>query len=233
MHRRNVLLAVAVLDGPGEPGGAGLDVGDNPYHLRLLAGHKHAVRALAAHGRTLVSGSYDMTVRVWDTLTGKLTQDLRGHRQKVYSVVLDHRRERCASGSMDGTVRLWSIRDGTCLHELDGHSSLVGLLGISRRQLVYAAADSTLRVWDAALGSCQHVLVAHSGAITCFQHDDDKVVSGSDGMLKLWNVRDGTFVRDLLVGLTGVWQVRFDGRYCVAAVQRNGQSEFAGASASL
>lgn len=211
---------------PQSPTEDNTDPSDNPYHLRHLAGHRHAVRALAAHGNTLVSGSYDCQVRVWDIMTGACRHRLVGHTQKVYSVVYDHRRQQCASGSMDGTVRLWSTSSGECIATLDGHSSLVGLLGLSSHNLVSAAADSTLRIWDPATGECRHTLAAHSGAITCFQHDDYKVISGSDGTLKMWDVRDGSFTRDLMTGLTGVWQVAFSQRFCVAAVQRNGQSEF-------
>ena len=54
----------------------------NPYHVRLLSGHGSAVRALAARGRTLVSGSYDHTVRVWDIITGVCKWVLSGHTQK-------------------------------------------------------------------------------------------------------------------------------------------------------
>ncbi|KAM0792516.1 hypothetical protein ACM66B_005186 [Microbotryomycetes sp. NB124-2] len=211
---------------PQSPTDENIDPSDNPYHLRHLAGHRHAVRALAARGRTLVSGSYDCSVRVWDILTGECKHRLQGHTQKVYSVVYDHQRQQCASGSMDGTVRLWSTETGECINMLDGHSSLVGLLGLSHKHLVSAAADSTLRVWDPETGTYRHTLAAHSGAITCFQHDAHKVVSGSDGTLKMWDVNDGTFTRDLITGLTGVWQVAFDERFCVAAVQRGGQSEF-------
>jgi F-box and WD-40 domain protein CDC4 len=208
------------------------DPNENPFHLRLLAGHRHAVRALAAHGRLVVSGSYDQDVRVWDALSGECKQRLVGHTQKVYSVVLDPPRRQCASGSMDGTVRLWNVDTGECLRALEGHTSLVGLLGLSTNFLVSAAADSTLRVWDPDTGSCKHVLAEHQGAITCFQHDELKVISGSDGTLKMWDIRTGAFVRDLLDGLTGVWQVGFDERFCVAAVQRNGQSEFHSGSSS-
>ncbi|GAA5931726.1 F-box/WD repeat-containing protein [Sporobolomyces koalae] len=199
---------------------------DNPYHERQLSGHRHAVRAVAAAGRTVVSGSYDHTVRVWDLLTGKCTHVLEGHSQKVYAVVLDHRRNQCASGSMDGTVKIWSVGTGEQLFSLDGHSSLVGLLGLSHRCLVSAAADWTLRIWNPETGECRHALNAHQGAITCFQHDEYKIVSGSDGTLKMWDTQTGEFVRDLLANLTGVWQVAFNQRYCIAAVQRNGSSEF-------
>ena len=122
---------------------------------------------------------------------------------------------------MDGTVRIWNLANGQCAHTLAGHTSLVGLLGLSPSHLVSAAADSTLRIWDPDTGELRHTLAAHTGAITCFQHDEFKVLSGSDGTLKMWNVRDGTVVRDLLTGISGVWQVVFEGRWCVAASNRN------------
>ncbi|OQO11246.1 hypothetical protein B0A48_05502 [Cryoendolithus antarcticus] len=201
--------------------GPPVDDTDNPYFLRTLSGHHSSVRAIAAHGDTLVSGSYDCTVRVWKISTGDLLHRLQGHTQKVYSVVLDHDRNRCISGSMDNLVKVWDLGTGSCLFNLEGHTSLVGLLDLSHDRLVSAAADSTLRIWDPENGNCKATLSAHTGAITCFQHDGVKVISGSDRTLKMWNVKTGECVRDLLTELSGVWQVRFDERRCVAAVQRN------------
>ena len=195
---------------------------DCPYFVRLLAGHNHSVRAIAAHQDTLVSGSYDSTVRVWKISTGETLHRLTGHSMKVYSVVLDHKRNRCISGSMDNLVKIWSLETGACLFTLEGHTSLVGLLDLREDRLVSAAADSTLRIWDPETGQCKSTLTAHTGAITCFQHDGQKVVSGSDRTLKMWNIKTGECIKDLLTDLTGVWQVKFDGRRCVAAVQRNG-----------
>ena len=122
---------------------------------------------------------------------------------------------------MDNQVKIWSLELGTCLHTLDGHSSLVGLLDLNSDRLVSAAADSTLRIWDPDSGQCKATLTAHTGAITCFQHDGQKVISGSDKTLKMWNVRTGECVKDLLTDLSGVWQVKFNDRRCVAAVQRD------------
>ncbi|MCJ1284439.1 SCF ubiquitin ligase complex subunit cdc4 [Xylographa opegraphella] len=208
-------------DPPFMQAGPAQDESDCPYFVRALTGHHHSVRAIAAHGDTLVSGSYDYTVRVWKISTGETVHRLQGHTQKVYSVVLDHERNRCISGSMDNLVKVWSLDSGAVLYNLEGHSSLVGLLDLQRDRLVSAAADSTLRVWDPENGHCKSTLSAHTGAITCFQHDGQKVISGSDRTLKMWDVKTGEFVRDLLTDLSGVWQVKFDERRCVAAVQRN------------
>ncbi|GAP86744.2 putative F-box and WD-40 domain-containing protein CDC4 [Rosellinia necatrix] len=193
---------------------------DCPYFIRTLQGHTHSVRAIAAHADTLVSGSYDNTVRMWRISTGETVHVLQGHTQKVYSVVLDIKRNRCISGSMDSFVKIWDLETGSCLHTLEGHSLLVGLLDLRDERLVSAAADSTLRIWDPETGRCQSTLTAHTGAITCFQHDGRKVISGSDRTLKMWDTRTGECLQDLLTDLSGVWQVRFDGRRCVAAVQR-------------
>ncbi|WVF68204.1 hypothetical protein IAT40_002969 [Kwoniella sp. CBS 6097] len=198
----------------------------NPYHIHLLEGHTLAVRALATHGKICVSGSYDQTVRVWDIVKGTCLHVLTGHEAKVYSIVYDRYRNRCASGSMDNTVKVWDVSTGECLHTLTGHTSLVGLLGISPNHLVSAAADSSLRLWDPETLELKGTLVSHTGAITCFQHDETKIVSGSDGALKLWDARTGTYVRDLMNGVNSVWQVAFNGNLLVAASNRNNQTVF-------
>jgi len=222
---RDSNLRVWKLPKTGDPkffqAGPPLDDTDCPYFVRVLTGHHHSVRAIAAHADTLVSGSYDCNVRVWKISTGETVHRLQGHTQKVYSVVLDHKRNRCISGSMDNVVKVWSLDTGSVLFNLEGHHSLVGLLDLQDDRLVSAAADSTLRIWDPETGHCKSILTAHTGAITCFQHDGQKVISGSDRTLKMWNVATGEFVKDLLTDLSGVWQVKFNQRRCVAAVQRN------------
>ncbi|KAJ5082942.1 hypothetical protein N7532_011985 [Penicillium argentinense] len=222
---RDSNLRVWKLPKPGDavyyPSGPLADDSDCPYFLRVLSGHTHSVRAIAAYGDTLVSGSYDCTVRVWKISTGHVLHTLQGHSLKVYSVVLDPKRNRCISGAMDHMVKVWSLDDGSLLYNLEGHTSLVGLLALENDFLVSAAADSTLRIWDPEHGHCKNMLSAHTGAITCFQHDGQKVISGSDRTLKMWDVSTGACVRDLLTDLSGVWQVKFNDRRCVAAVQRD------------
>ncbi|KAG9127828.1 SCF ubiquitin ligase complex subunit cdc4 [Ceratobasidium sp. 392] len=222
---RDHTLRVWNLPRRGDKGGDTLEFSEeeanhNPYHLRLLVGHTHAVRAVATHGRTAVSGSYDNTVKVWDIITGERKWDLTGHTQKVYSVALDLDRSQVISGSMDGTARVWSLITGQLINTLTGHTSLVGLIGISSTNIVTAAADATLRVWDPSNGTLKHNLTGHLGAITCTQHDEYKVVSGSDGTLTMWDIREGKTVRQMLDGVTGVWQVAFEGNLCAAASNR-------------
>ncbi|EGV60826.1 SCF ubiquitin ligase complex subunit cdc4 [Yamadazyma tenuis] len=196
---------------------------NNPFLMKVLVGHTQSVRSVSAYGNLIVSGSYDATVRVWDLMRGgTCVQVLAGHVDRIYSTVLDYKNKICYSGSMDSTINIWNVDTGELLHTLKGHGSLVGLLELSKDYLVSAAADTTLRVWNPKTGENYSKLEGHSAAITCFQHDALRIISGSERMLKLWDIRKGKFVKDILADVTGgIWQVRFDFNRCVAAVQRS------------
>ena len=103
-----------------------------------------------------------------------------------------------------------------------GHTSLVGLLGLVDNYLVSAAADTTLRVWDVSSGDRLHIMagkMGHQATITTFQHDDQKIVSGSEGGVKIWDIKTGTLLYDLIQNVNTVWRVCFDERRCIAAVK--------------
>jgi F-box and WD-40 domain protein CDC4 len=96
----------------------------NPYLKYVLTGHTNSVRAISGAGRTLVSGSYDSNVRVWDLDSGKCRFVYTGHTEKVYSVGYSPEMEIAVSGSMDATVRIWCTKTGVPLHILEGIFSL-------------------------------------------------------------------------------------------------------------
>ncbi|AOW05450.1 WD40-repeat-containing domain protein [Yarrowia lipolytica] len=220
---RDKTLRVWKLPLPGEPEWLDQSTQD-PYFMKSLQGHSNSVRAVNGYGDTLVSGSYDTTVRVWSINTGKCKFVLSGHHKRVYAAVLDHQRNRCISGSLDWNVRVWCLESGSCLYTLEGHTSLVGLLDLNRSWLVSAAVDWTLRVWDPETGGNIHKLEGHAEAISCFQHDEYKVVSGSAKCLKLWDIRTGKLVKDLFTECESIWQVRFSGSKLVAAVQKDNEA---------
>ncbi|BAO39233.1 SCF ubiquitin ligase complex subunit cdc4 [Kluyveromyces marxianus] len=219
---------------------------ENPYFVGVLRGHMSSVRTVSGHGRIIVSGSYDHNLMVWDIIDMKLLYILTGHTDRVYCTIYDHKRNRCISASMDTTVRVWDLENiknnGTissvfcnnttttkvsgsmkCLY---GHTALVGLLCLSDKFLVSAAADGSLRGWDSndysRKFSFHHTNLA---AITSFSMNDNILVSGSERQFNVYNLRTGKLIhRKLLTDAEQVWGIKFNNRKLVAAIESVGHS---------
>lgn len=60
----------------------------------------------------------------------------------------------------------------------------------------------SLQVWDISTGHCLHTLQGpnkHQSAVTSLQFTDNFVVTSSDdGTVKLWDLKTGDFIRNLV-----------------------------------
>ena len=65
--------------------------------------------AISSDGQTLVSGSDDNTIKLWDLYTGQLLHTLEGHAEDVSSVVISPDGQTLASGSWDKTIKVWNL----------------------------------------------------------------------------------------------------------------------------
>ena len=75
----------------------------------IQTGHSEAVTsvAISPDGQTIVSGSDDHTVRIWDKKTGMEIRRLQGHTGSVKSVAISADGQTIVSGSDDYTIILW------------------------------------------------------------------------------------------------------------------------------
>jgi WD40 repeat protein len=60
-------------------------------------------------GKRIVSGSFDLTLKVWDAETGQETLTLKGHSNDVWRVSFSPDGKRIVSGSTDKTVKIWDV----------------------------------------------------------------------------------------------------------------------------
>ncbi|MEH1885909.1 WD40 repeat domain-containing protein, partial [Nostoc sp.] len=81
--------------------------------IRTLKGHDSSVFSVSfsADGKTLASGSYDKTIKLWNLETGKEIRTLKGHDSSVFSVSFSADGKTLASGSGDKTIKLWNLPD--------------------------------------------------------------------------------------------------------------------------
>ena len=82
-----------------------------------LGGHSKGILStcFAKDNRTLLSGSADGTIRVWDSQTGELQAQLEDHQGPVTCVRLSPDGSIMASASADKTIRLWRFPTIECL----------------------------------------------------------------------------------------------------------------------
>jgi WD40 repeat protein len=110
-----------------------------------LKGHTEAATSVAfsPDGKTLASGSWDATIRLWDVQRGKERATLKGHTDFVPSVAFSPHGKTLASGSADHTIKLWDVTTGKELATLQGHTKSVSSVAFSR----------TVRCWPRGAGT--------------------------------------------------------------------------------
>jgi WD40 repeat protein len=76
-----------------------------------MVGHKAPISALVvtADGRRAISGSFDLTLALWDLIKGTELQVVTGHTGAVEALTVTENGTRLVSGSADQTLRVWDL----------------------------------------------------------------------------------------------------------------------------
>ena len=85
------------------------EISDNPSPLIFKERHGWRVKVLvfSSDGKSLVSGSRDNSIRLWDVETGNAFAILSGHVGEVNALAFSADGTTLISGSIDGTILLW------------------------------------------------------------------------------------------------------------------------------
>jgi WD40 repeat protein len=169
--------------------------------LAELRGHPGSITSVAfsPDGTHIVSASYDNSLRIWNTVTGKCEAELIGHSSRclVTSVVLSTDGTYMSSTSYDKSLKM-DVVASEPEAELMRHPGSITSVAFSPdgTYIVSASYDKSLQVWNTVTGECEAELRGHPGLITsvAFSPNGTCVVSASDNKsLQLWNVLTGDF----------------------------------------
>jgi len=139
-------------------------------------GHPNFVDAVAfdSKGTTLATGCHDGKVRLFDVIKGTLVKEIEAHTKAevspVYNVIWSQDGKKVISSSMQGSVKAWDIPSGNLVYEIKPYKE--------------KEADNGHKegVFTLAISPDQSILAT----------------AGGDRVIKLWNLQDGKFIRNLV-----------------------------------
>ncbi|KAG9034307.1 hypothetical protein FRB95_013465, partial [Tulasnella sp. JGI-2019a] len=191
-----------------------------PQHLWTASKHSGGVNcvAICADGVTIVSGSEDHTLHLWDARTGAaIGKAMKGHTDVVSCIAVSSDGTTIVSGSWDCTLCLWDAKTGAAVGEaMKGHTGSVSCIAVSPdgTTIISGSNDHTLHLWDAKTRSAIGVaMTGHTSFVNCItvSPDGTTIVSGSDDCtLCLWDAKTGAPIGKAMTGHT-------DGVNCIAA----------------
>jgi WD40 repeat protein len=170
---------------------------------KTLTAHTDWVRCLSftPDSQTLISGSFDQSIKLWKLPSGQITHDLKDHHKGVFALAVSADGKTLASGSWDETIKLWNIHDGQLLSNLSGHSASVRSLATSpdNQLLVSGSFDNTVRVWQLSTGDLLKTMMHKEPiAAIAMNHTGQILAStGDDGLVKLWSIQTGETIAQL------------------------------------
>ncbi|MFP6753352.1 MAG: hypothetical protein VB855_16845, partial [Pirellulaceae bacterium] len=172
-----------------------------PYELE---GHESSINSVAytPDGSHVVTGSSDMTIRLWETAGGKEVRVLSGHTGQVTSVAVDPLGRMVFSGAADNAIRLWDLPRPDPLLELAGAEGLLRGMGISPdgKLLVTGGDDMIVRVWTLVDNKQQFQLKGHQAGVLeiSYRADANQIASADEeGLVKLWDPLQRSEVHEL------------------------------------
>jgi len=158
--------------------------------VAILSGHTEYVNSLvfSSDGASLVSGSGDKTIKLWDVQTGGVVKTFQGHTRYVYaSISADN--TTIASGSIDKTIRLWDIQTGECHHTVEQKSFVdyVHFFPLDPKHFMSVSAGK-IQKWDT---SGQKFTSVYEGSRIAFSPDGIQFVVCNEAIVEVHSSDSG------------------------------------------
>lgn len=178
--------------------------------------------ALAQNNTALVSGSSDLSVKVWRPHSeedNKQAHTIGEHADYVKCVAAspaDSMANWVACGGLDRKIYLWDLNGKGKVQDIDvrgeeiAEKGSVYALALGRNIVASGGPEKTIRLYDPRSGSKVSKLMGHVDNIRSILIDDsdDTILSASaDKTIKLWSVRGGRCMYTFTMHDESIWSL--------------------------
>jgi len=168
-----------------------------------LNAHDDAVSCLKLADTTVVSGSWDATLKVWKFQESDISKfplmEFDEHEVKVHALDLSQDGNLAVSGAEDGWLMLWDLRTQESIRVIEAFDDRVTdvIFTPSTNEIICCGVDGILKRFQTSSGQeiscfdCEEPL-------TCVRSDGHSIVTGGElGIIRIWNQKDYSLIHKL------------------------------------
>lgn len=159
-------------------------------------------------GQTLISGSQDGDIYLWNVETGQVITTLLGHQEAIAAIAVSTNGQILVSAAENGVIKVWDLVNRKELHTLNKELSskkqsyrpITSLAVSSNGQtLVTGGQEKYIRLWNLETKQVIRTLEVDSGVESlAISKDSQIIVSGNySGNINIWKLNNGKYERRL------------------------------------
>lgn len=163
----------------------------NGDKIRFFRGHSNPIYAMDLHNDFLLTGSSDLTVKLWNFRQQEELFTIRNHRKTITDICFlpkswdEFDTSRFISCSKDKTIRIFDTEYAKECSYFTGHLEAVNCIKpLSESRILSGSKDGTIKLWDIRAKPdfcvCTFLSSSSFGGVNSFYVDPFRIISGHD-----------------------------------------------------